>query len=176
MKTIYANNSYDSRKELCYAEDTIVRAFESAGVQFTRDGNRFVSEDNELEVIILNTYLSCHEGELVLTQGSLQYAIISFFKQLWKVRTKTFDKLLNVVLINEDESFEVEAGIDFCTDCDDWGNEYQSIDDIVVLADDVSDEVESLIRDKIKDLFNNYIDYDDFMKLITEIEVEIYNV
>jgi hypothetical protein len=170
MKTIYANNSYDSRKELCYAEDTIVQAFESAGVQFTRDGNRFVSADNELEVIILDNHLSYHEGALVLTQGSLFYAIERFFKQLWKVRTKSFDKVLNVVLINEDESFEVEVGIDFCTDCDDWGHSYASIDDIVVLADDISDEVETRIVNQITELFNNY---DDFMELITEIEVEI---
>jgi hypothetical protein len=174
MKTIYANNSYDSRKELCYAEDTIVRAFESAGVQFTREDNRFISVDNELEVIILDTYLSSHKGELVLTQGSLFYAIESFFKQLWKIKTKSFHKVMKVIFTDTDDIIEV--GIDFVTDCDDWGDEYQSIDDIVFLGSNsvtLSGEVTRQICEQIANLFDNYVDFDDFMELVTEIEVEI---
>lgn len=175
MKTIYAKNSYDCYKNLCLAEDTIVRAFEDTKISFTREGNRFVSDDNELEVIILDGDSSEAKGKLVQAQGSLQFAIINFFNRLWKFKTKSYNKLLNVMVIdyNDDDEggFVIEVGIDLYVDEDDWGNVYYCIDDIVML-DSVSDEIESMIVDKINDKFDN-MDTDKFMELEeTEIELE----
>jgi hypothetical protein len=169
MKTIYAKNSFNAYKELCLAEDTVVQAFESAGIQFTRDDNRFVSLHNELEVIILDVE-EHHEGRLVLTQGCLSFAIENFFKQLWKVATKSFDKLLNVVVIDGEGGFEVEVGIDFCTDEDDSGRIYPSIDQIIMLSH-ASNDVESFIVNAIGAEFVS-MNTDDFMEL-SEIEMEI---